>query len=144
MADSLDLLFARLVRTIRDRKPEYLGGALEVSELLAFIPYKAVRAEVGTETNEDYAYAVTQLLAGERELLFVDDLMQDDLRAVLESPNPDLDAYRSYLNARVTLAQERVRAVLDSAAPSASASPEPPVAAAVPTAQDAPAAPAPA
>ena len=115
--DDLDLLFAALVRTVRDQRPEKLARGLEVSELLNFIPYKEVRAEIGATTNDDYGQAVTRLLAGEKGLVFADDLMQDDLRAELGAKNPDLQAYRSYLNTKVTLAQEQVRAVLDALGP---------------------------
>ena len=117
--DELDRLFSRLVRTIRHDRPEFLAGAFEVVDLLSFVPYKAVRAEIGADTEDDYAHTVTRLLAGERGLVFVDDLMLDDLQNELKSPNPDLQAYRSYLNTRVTLAQERVREVLDALGPAA-------------------------
>jgi hypothetical protein len=115
--DALDQLFAILVRTVRDQRPEYLASSFDVSELLVFVPYKAVRELIGADTNDDYGHTVTRLLAGEKGLLFVDDLMQDDLRAELQSKNPDLQAYRSYLNSRVKLAQERVRLVLDASGP---------------------------
>ena len=115
--DALDQLFAILVRTVRDQRPEYLASAFDVSELLAFVPYKAVREMIGADTNDDYGHTVTRLLAGDKGLLFVDDLMQDDLRSELQSKNPDLQAYRSYLNSKVKLAQERVRLVLDAAGP---------------------------
>ena len=115
--DDLDRLFACLVSRVRDKRPEQLARGLEVSELLSFIPYQSVRGEIGVATNDDYGHAMTRLLAGERGLLFADDLMQDDLKAELTSKNPDLQAYRSYLNTRVTLAQERVRAVLDGLGP---------------------------
>ena len=61
------------------------------------------------ETNDDYSHALTRLLAGERGYVFADDLLQDDLRAELASPNPDLAAYRAYLTARVTISQEHAR-----------------------------------
>lgn len=125
--DELDRLFAWLVRAVRDQRPEYLAAAFEVGELLAFVPYKLVRADVGVDTNDDYAHALTRLLAGERGLLFVDELMQDDLQNELQAAVPDLQAYRSYLNTRVTLAQERVREALDALGP---AVPREPVAAA--------------
>jgi predicted RNA-binding Zn-ribbon protein involved in translation (DUF1610 family) len=115
--DPLDRLFTTLVATIRDERPEYLGGSFEVGELLAFVPYKRVRSEIGVDTNDDYAHAITRLLAGERGYVFVDDLMQDDLQAELKSPNPDLIAYRSYLTSRITLAQARVREALDQLGP---------------------------
>jgi hypothetical protein len=117
MSDELDKLFACLVRAVRNQRPEQLAKGLEVSELLAFIPYADVRAEIGAATNDDYGQAVTRLLAGERGLLFADDLMQDDLKAELTSKNPDLQAYRSYLNTRVTLSQERARTVIDGLGP---------------------------
>jgi predicted RNA-binding Zn-ribbon protein involved in translation (DUF1610 family) len=85
--------------------------------LLEFVPYRAVRGAVGVDTNDDYAHTVTRLLAGERGYIFADDLMQDDLRAELGGSNPDLAAYRSYLNARVSLAQEHARQVLESMTP---------------------------
>ena len=64
--DELDRLFAWLVRAIRDQRPEYLAGAFEVGELLSFVPYKLVRADVGVATNDDYGHALTRLFAGER------------------------------------------------------------------------------
>lgn len=115
--DELDRLFLRLVRAVRDARPEYLSRGFEVGELLDFVPYRAVRADLGVDTNDDYAHAVTRLLAGERGYLFADDLMQDDLASELASPNPDLAAYRAYLNARVTLSQEHARRVLEAMGP---------------------------
>ena len=137
--DELDRLFAWLVRAIRDQRPEYLAGAFEVGELLSFVPYKLVRADVGVATNDDYGHALTRLLAGERGFIFVDELMQDDLQHELKSQVPDLQAYRAYLNTRVTLAQERVREVLDALGP---AVPRDPVAATNAEAKPAQAAPA--
>ena len=121
--DELDRLFAWLVRAIRDQRPEYLAGAFEVGELLSFVPYKLVRADVGVATNDDYGHALTRLLAGERGFIFVDELMQDDLEHELKAPVPDLQAYRAYLNTRVTLAQERVREVLDALGPAVARDP---------------------
>lgn len=115
--DELDRLFIHLVRAVRDAKPEFLSRPFEVGELLTFVPYRAVRVDVGVETADDYAHAVTRLLAGERGYIFADDLMQDDLRAELGGPNPDLNAYRSYLNARVSLAQEHTRQHLEQMTP---------------------------
>jgi predicted RNA-binding Zn-ribbon protein involved in translation (DUF1610 family) len=115
--DELDRLFIHLVRAVRDAKPEFLSRPFEVGELLTFVPYRAVRVSVGVETADDYAHAMTRLLAGERGYIFADDLMQDDLRTELGGPNPDLNAYRSYLNARVSLAQEHARQHLEQMTP---------------------------
>jgi predicted RNA-binding Zn-ribbon protein involved in translation (DUF1610 family) len=112
--DQLDHLFQRVVGAARDAKPELLARAFEVAELIELVPYRAVRAEGAMETNDDYAHALTRLLAGERGYVFADDLLQDDLRAELASPNPDLGAYRAYLTSRITLSQEHVRALTGS------------------------------
>ena len=120
--DELDRLFQRVVRAVRDARPEYLSRPFEVAELLAFVPYRAVRAELGVETNDDYAHAVTRLLAGERGYVFADELMQDDLKAELASPNPDLAAYRSYANAHINLSQEHSRQALEVIGPPAAGS----------------------
>lgn len=117
--DELDRLFSRLVRGVRDTRPEYLSRAFEVGELLGFVPYASVRAEAGFETNDDYAHAISRLLSGERGYLFADELMQDDLRAELASPNPDLAAYKAYANARITLALEPTRKALEAMGPPA-------------------------
>ena len=107
--DSLDLLFERLVRAVRDTRPEFLTRPFEVAELMELVPYRSVRGEAELETNDDYAHALTRLVAGERGYIFADDLLQDDLRAELASPNPDLAAYRAYLTARVTISLAHAR-----------------------------------
>jgi hypothetical protein len=107
--DPLDLLFERLVRAVRDNRPEFLTRPFEVAELIELVPYRSVRAEGAMETNDDYAHALTRLLAGEGGYVFADDLLQDDLRAELASPNPDLNAYRVYFTARVTISHEKAR-----------------------------------
>lgn len=116
-SDDLETLFACLVRAVRDQRPEQLALGFDVSELLTLVPYRGVRAQIGAATHDDYAHAVMRLLAGERGLLVSDDLMQHTLTAELESKNPNLQAYRSFLNTRVTLSQEQVRAVLGSFSP---------------------------
>jgi predicted RNA-binding Zn-ribbon protein involved in translation (DUF1610 family) len=127
--DPLDLLFERLVRAARDTRPEILSRPFEISELIELVPYKAVRTEGALQTNDDYAHALTRLLSGERGYLFADDLLQDDLRAELASPNPDLAAYRAYLTTRVTIAQELARVAGESMPPAplaeAATSPKP-------------------
>ena len=123
--DELDRLFSSLVRSVRDARPEYLSRAFEVGELLGFVPYATVRSAVGFGTNDDYAHAISRLLSGERGYLFADELMQDDLRAELASPNPDLAAYRAYGNARITLALEPTRRALEAMPPAEVSAVEP-------------------
>ncbi|MEA3247167.1 MAG: hypothetical protein U9Q74_13530, partial [Gemmatimonadota bacterium] len=120
--DMLDRLFVALVRSVRREQPERLATGMDVAEFLRFVPYKAVRGEIGADTDDDYGQAVTRLLAGEGGYVFADELMQDDLRAELGAKSPDLQAYRSYLNAKIALAQERVRSTLDALGPAPVAS----------------------
>ncbi|MCC7195725.1 MAG: zinc ribbon domain-containing protein [Gemmatimonadaceae bacterium] len=119
----IDRLFVALVRSVRRHQPDRLARGMDVAEILQFVPYKAVRAEIGADTDDDYGHAMTRLLAGDGGYVFADDLMQDDLRAELNSKNPNLQAYRSYLNTTLSLAQERVRAALDALGPAESQAP---------------------
>ena len=107
--DPLDLLFERLVRAVRDTRPEFLTRPFEVAELMELVPYRSMRGAASVETNDDYAHALTRLLAGEGGYIFADDLLQDDLRAELASPSPDLAAYRAYLTARHDFACARTQ-----------------------------------
>ena len=116
--DELDRLFLTLVQAVRAGRPEYLSRPFDVAELVAFVPYRSARTDVGTATNDDYAHLMMRLLSGERGYIFADELLQDDLKAELASPNPNLAAFRSYLNARVTLSQEHTRRLLESMPPS--------------------------
>ena len=108
----LDRLFAELVRVLRDVRPDQLTHPLEVAELLGYVPYRTVRAAIGTETNDDYAHVVMRLLSGEGGYLLADEMLQDDMRNELSSPNPNLAVYRSYLNAHVTLSPTHTQQVL--------------------------------
>jgi predicted RNA-binding Zn-ribbon protein involved in translation (DUF1610 family) len=117
--DPLDLLFERLVRAVRDKRPEFLTRPFEVAELVELVPYRSVRAEGAVETNDDYSHALTRMLAGERGYVFADDLLQDDLRAELSSTNPDLAAWRAYTTSRVTISQEHARRAGESMPPAA-------------------------
>ena len=109
--DALDLIFRRLVLAAR------AAGALErpitVGEILnTFVPYASARRDGPIASNDDYLQSVMELVAGRRELLFADDLMQDDLKAELETPNPDVTVIRTYANATVRLSTAGVQRVL--------------------------------
>lgn len=109
--DALDLLFRRLVVTANAANA--LARPLDLGEILdKLVPYKAARRDGALETHEDYLHTMMQLVAGERDYVFADDLLQDDLRNELKSPNPDLGVLRTYLNASVRLSTEAVQRVL--------------------------------
>ncbi len=110
--DELDRVYRRLVQNIRAAFPELLTRPFEVAKIYQqVIPYRTNRRELGFETNEDYELTLTQLLSGARGLLMGDDEMQNALRGELESPNPDLSAYRAFATSMVTLAPEALRAL---------------------------------
>lgn len=110
--DELDRLFRRLVQNVRAGFPELLTRPFEVSRIYQqIIPYRLNRRELALDTNEDYELALTQLLSGARGLLMGDDEMQKALRDELNSPNPDLSAYRGFATAMVSLAPEALRAL---------------------------------
>lgn len=109
--DALDLLFRRLV--LSAQAAGVLDRPLEVGEIIdRLAPYGAARRDGKIETHDDYQHLVMRLVAGERDLAFADDLMQDDLRAELASPNPDLGVLRTYRNASIRLATGGVQQVL--------------------------------
>lgn len=109
--DALDLLFRRLV--IAAHAAGALERPIEIGEILdTFAPYKAAKRDGLLDTNDDYLHALMRLVAGEREMLFADDLLQDDFRAELDSPNPELTALRSYATSKVRIATVLAQTVL--------------------------------
>lgn len=108
--DPLDLFFRRLV--VAAQAADALERAIDLGEILdRLVPYKLARRD-GLDTNDDYLHAVMRLVAGERDLVFADDLMQDDLRNELKTSNPDLAVLRTYLNAKVRIAKGPAEQVL--------------------------------
>lgn len=109
--DALDHLFRRLAAAAQ--AADALARPLEVAEILEqLVPYRAARRDGQLDTNDDYLHAMMQLLSGERGYVFVDDLMQDDLRSELASPNPDLTVLRTYRSAKVRIASTHAEKAL--------------------------------
>ena len=109
--DALDLLFRRLV--LSAQAAGVLDRPLEVGEIIdRLAPYGAARRDGKIDSHDDYQHLVMRLVAGERDLVFADDLMQDDLRAELASPNPDLAVLRTYRNASIRLSTGGMQQVL--------------------------------
>jgi len=110
--DELDRMFRRLVQNIRTGFPELLTRPFEVAQLYQqIIPYRLNRREIGLESAEEYELTLTKLLSGSRTLLLGDEEMQHALRAELESPNPDLTAFRAFATSMVSLAPDALRAL---------------------------------
>ena len=110
--DNVDRMYRQLVRTIRTRFPQYLTQPFSVGELhQSILPYRHHRRELGLETNEDYEITLTELLAGARDYLIVDDRMRDALRTQLESTNPDPSAFKQFATATVALSPAALRSL---------------------------------
>src|SRR5688500_15626377 len=110
--DELDRMYRRLVQNVRTGFPDLLGRPFEVAELYTtLVPYRHNRRELELDTNQDYEHALLRLLSGERGYLIGDPQMQADLRAELESPNPDLTKFRAYATTMVSLAPDGARTV---------------------------------
>ena len=110
--DELDRMYRRLVQNIRAGFPDLLGRPFEVAELYTtLVPYRHNRRELELDTNQDYEHALLRLLSGERGYLIGDPQMQADLRAELDSPNPDLTKFRAYSTTMVSLAPDGARSV---------------------------------
>jgi hypothetical protein len=110
--DELDRMYRRLVQNIRAGFPDLLTRPFEVSQIYQHvIPYRLNRRELGVDSNEAYELILMQLLSGARGLLAGDEEMQRALRAELESPNPDLTAFRGYATSIVSLSPEALRAL---------------------------------
>jgi hypothetical protein len=108
--DNLDRMFRHLVRTVRSRYPQYLTEPFDVADLHQnVLPYRHHRRELGIDTNEDYEITLTQLLAGARDYLVVDDRMRETLAAELASSNPDPSAFKQFANASVSISPSALR-----------------------------------
>ena len=109
--DALDLLFRRIVLAA------HASGALEqpltVGDLLdSFAPYGAARRDGALDTHDDYLHTLMRLVSGERDRFFGDDLMQDDLKAELATPNPDLTVLRTYAHTKLRISTAGVSDIL--------------------------------
>jgi double zinc ribbon protein len=112
VVDELDRMYRRMVQNVRAGFPDLLARPFEVSQIYQhIIPYRLNRREMAIESNEAYELTLMQLLSGARALVTGDDEMQRALRAELESPNPDLTAFRAYATSLVALDPEALRAL---------------------------------
>ena len=110
--DNLDRMYRHLVRTIRTRFPQYLTQPFDVAMLQSTIlPYRLHRRELGLESNDDYEVTLTELLAGTRDYLVVDEPMREALKRELAATNPDPAAYKQFLTATVALSPTALRSL---------------------------------
>lgn len=111
--DDCDRLYRRLVHNVRAGAPDLLTRPFEVSRLYQhLVSYRENRTALGFGSNDEYELALLQLLSGARGYLVVEPDLQHAMRAELESPNPDLAAYRAYATALVKLGPDPLREVM--------------------------------
>ncbi|MBI4420115.1 MAG: zinc ribbon domain-containing protein [Gemmatimonadetes bacterium] len=128
--NDVERVFRHLVEVISAREPALLQAPIEVADLYQnIIPYRAHRAALRFDTNQDYEMAVLRLLAGERGLVEMESGdVHERLVEELRAPNPNPGKFREYGGARVTLNFRAVQDVLaahDAYAPPARAHVEP-------------------
>lgn len=100
--DDCERLYRRLVHNVRATAPDLLTRPFEVAQLYQqLVSYRDNRTALGFASNDQYELALLQLLSGSRGFLEAEPEMQHSLRAELESPNPDLTAYRAFAAAAV-------------------------------------------
>ena len=110
--DNLDRMYRHLVRTIRAKFPQYLTQPFDVASLQqTILPYRLHRRELGLETNEDYEITLSELLAGKRDYLIVDEQMREALENELKSVNPDPTAFKQFAPAMVALSPNGLRSL---------------------------------
>jgi hypothetical protein len=108
--DELDRLYRRLVQNIRSGFPELESRPFEVAQIYQqIVPYRTQRRPLGIDSNDQYELAIMQLLSGARGLLVGDRDMVDALAQELDSPNPDLSAYRAYGTSTVALSTDALK-----------------------------------
>jgi len=113
MNDSSDVLerFHRaLIEEIQTQRPDYLTGPFTVAEIYQnLVPYGTHRDRIGVEMNGDYEDALLRLLAGEGGFLVLEsEPALRDLRAELDTANPNTGLYREYAAVDVRLNQAYV------------------------------------
>jgi len=103
----LERFHRALIEEIQTQRPEYLTGPFTVAEIYQnLVPYGSHRDRIGVEMNGDYEDALIRLLAGEGGYLLLEsDPALRDLRAELETSNPNTGLYREFAAVDVRLNQ---------------------------------------
>jgi hypothetical protein len=106
----LERFHRTLIEEIQTQRPEYLTGPFTVAEIYQnLVPYGSHRDRIGVRMNGDYEDALLRLLAGEGGYLILEsEPALRDLKAELETPNPNTGLYREYAAVDVRLNQSFV------------------------------------
>ncbi len=103
----LERFHRALIEEIQTQRPEYLTGPFTVAEIYQnLVPYGSHRDRIGVEMNADYEDALLRLLAGEGGFLVLEsEPALRDIRAELETSNPNTGLYREFAAVDVRLNQ---------------------------------------
>ena len=106
----LERFHRALVEEIQTQRPEYLTGPFTVAEIYQnLVPYGSHRDRIGVRMNGDYEDALLRLLAGEGDYLILEsEPALRDLRAELDTANPNTGLYREYAAVDVRLNQAQL------------------------------------
>jgi hypothetical protein len=106
----LERFHRALIEEIQTQRPEYLSGPFTVAEIYQnLVPYGSHRDRIGVEMNGDYEDALLRLLAGEGDYLILEsEPALRDLKAELETPDPNTGLYREYAAVDVRLNQDHL------------------------------------
>jgi hypothetical protein len=106
----LERFHRALIEEIQTQRPDYLTKPFTVAEIYQnLVPYGSHRDRIGVEMNGDYEDALLRLLAGEGGFLILDsEPALRDIRAELETPNPNTGLYREFAAVDVRLNQARL------------------------------------
>ena len=138
MTATLENLHRYLAEAINLRGPGAGDRPVTVAEIYQnLVPYREVRERLGIESTGEYEHALLRLLAGEFGLARLEPAnARDEVRAALESADPNLGIYRKFAACDVWIAldpssakpngEPRDSAARHIEAPAASTAVEPP------------------
>jgi hypothetical protein len=121
--DRLDHIHATLADALQRTRPkEAFAAPVTVAEIYQdLVPYRAVRTQLGFDMNADYEHTLLRLLAGEGGLARLEPPeARDELRAELDSANPNVGLFRKFAACDVWIVRPRgERPVVEAPVPEA-------------------------
>jgi hypothetical protein len=94
----VERVHACLADALRRTRPEPNRSPVTVAEIYQdLVPYRSIRAQVGFSMNADYEHTLLRLLSGEGGYARLEPSeAREELRAELESPNPNVGLFRKF------------------------------------------------
>jgi hypothetical protein len=106
--DRLDEIHVSLAAALQRNRPnDPFDAPVTVAEIYQdLVPYRAVRTQLGFDMNADYEHTLLRLLAGEGGLARLEPAeAREELRAELESANPNVGLFRKFAACDVWVAR---------------------------------------